>query len=86
MTGMAAKIRAGAAAAVAALLSTLVFVSVHPDRFTARIGVVPLAVALWAAFAAGVLLVRRLPVRWAAALILLGAVGVQLAALSRGLS
>ena len=82
MTGTAAKVRAGAAAAVAALLAALVFVSVHPDRLTARIGVVPLAVALWAAFAAGVLLVRRLPVRWAVPVILLGAIAVQLAALS----
>jgi hypothetical protein len=82
MMGMAAKIRTGAAVAIAALISTLVFLSVHPDRLTGWAGVVPLAAVLWAAFAAGVLLVRRVPVRWAAPVILLGAVAVQLAALS----
>ena len=82
MTGMAAKARIAAAVAVAAVLTGLVFLSVHPDRLTAWAGVVPLAAAVWAAFAAGVLLIRRLPVRWAAPLILLGAIAVQLAALS----
>lgn len=82
MTGMAAKARIGAAVAVAAALIGLVFLSVHPDRLTTWAGVVPLAAALWAAFAAGVLLVRRIPVRWAAPVILLGAIGMQLAALS----
>ena len=82
MTGLAAKIRVGAAAAVAAALIALVFLTVHPDRLTGWAGVVPLAAVLWAAFAAGVLLVRRIPVRWAAPVILLGAIGVQLAALS----
>ena len=82
MTGMAAKARLGAAAAVAAALTALVFLTVHPDRLTARMGVLPLAVALWAAFAVGVLLTRRLPARRAVPLILLGAVAVQLAAIS----
>lgn len=77
-----AKVRIGAAAAVAAGLIGLVFLSVHPDRLTTWAGVVPLAAVLWAAFAAGVLLVRRIPVRWAAPVILLGAIGMQLAALS----
>ena len=79
---MAAKVRVAAAVAVAAVLTSLVFVSVHPDRLTTWSGVVPLAAVLWAAFAAGVLLVRRLPVRRAAPVILLGAIGMQLAALS----
>jgi hypothetical protein len=82
MMGMAAKIRLAAAVAVAALLTALVFLSVHPDRLTSWAGVVPLAAVLWAAFAAGVLLVRRIPVRWAAPVILLGGIAVQLAALS----
>ena len=81
MTGMAAKIRLAAAVAVAALLTVLVFLSVHPDRLTSWAGVVPLAAMLWATFAAGVLLVRRIPVRWAAPLILLGGIAAQLAAL-----
>ena len=82
MTGMAAKIRLAAAVAVAALLTVLVFLSVHPDRLTSWAGVVPLAATAWATFAAGVLLVRRIPVRWAAPVILLGGIAVQLAALS----
>ena len=82
MTGLAAKARLGAAAAVAAALTALVFLTVHPDRVTAQIGVLPLAAALWAAFAGGVLLIRRLPARQAVPLILLGAIAVQLAALS----
>ncbi len=82
MTGMAAKVRLTAAVAVAALLTALVLLSVHPDRLTSWAGVVPLAAVLWAAFAAGVLLVRRIPVRWAAPVILLGGIAVQLAALS----
>ncbi len=82
MTGMAAKVRMAAAVAAAAVLTALVFLSVHPDRLTSWAGVVPLAAAVWAAFAIGVLLVRRLPLRWAAPLILLGAIAVQLAALS----
>ena len=49
------------------------------DEVGVAIELEPLA---WAAFAAGVLLVRRIPVRWAAPVILLGAIGVQLAALS----
>ncbi len=51
MTGMAAKVRMAAAVAVAALLTALVFVSVHPDRLTSWAGVVPLAATLWATFA-----------------------------------
>jgi hypothetical protein len=46
------------------------------------IGTTPLAVILWAVFAAGAWLVLRLPGRWAAALIVIGGIAVQLAALS----
>ena len=82
MTGLAAKIRPGAAAAVAAALTTLVVLTVHPDRVTARIGVLPMARGLWAAFAGGVRWSAGCPARRAVALIVLGAIAVQLAALS----
>ena len=64
------------------MLTGLVFLDVHPDRVTARVGAVPLTLALWAAFAAGAWLVRRLPRRWAVPLIVAGGIAVQLAALS----
>src|SRR5690348_12957084 len=80
--GRAAAPRIAAAAAAAAMLTGLVFLDVHPDRLTARAGAVPLALALWATFAAGAWLVRRLPRRWAVGLIVAGGIAVQLAALS----
>jgi len=64
------------------VLTVLVYLDVHPGRVTARIGAVPLTVALWATFAAGVWLIRRLPRRWAMGLIVAGGIAVQLAALS----
>jgi len=69
--------------AVAAVLVTgLVLLAVHPDPRLARIGTLPLMAALWAAFAVGAWLVRKTPLRWSIALILLGGIAVQLAALS----
>jgi len=82
MTGKALKVRVTAAAAAAAVLTGLVYLSVHSGPVTARVGTLPLALALWAAFAAGAWLVSRLPGRWAVWLIVAGAVAVQLAALS----
>jgi len=81
-TGPAAAPWIAAAAAAGAVLTGLVFLDVHPDRFTSRIGAVPLTLALWATFAAGAWLVRRLPRRWAVGLIVAGGIAVQLAALS----
>jgi hypothetical protein len=80
--GMTTPVRAAAAAAAAAALTTLVVIAVHPAPVTAVTGTTPLAVILWAVFAAGAWLVRRLPGRWAAALIVIGGIAVQLAALS----
>ena len=81
-TGWAAAPRIAATAAAAAVLTGLVLLDVHPDRFTARAGAVPLTLALWATFAAGAWLARRLPRRWAVGLIVAGGIAVQLAALS----
>jgi hypothetical protein len=78
-----AKLRIGAAAAAAAGLTTLIVLTVHSVLF-ARIGTLPVALGLWALFAAGAWLVLRLPGRWAVALIVVGGIAMQLAALSAG--
>ena len=80
---MTAKVRVAAAAAAAAALTALVVLTVHSVLF-ARIGTLPVAAGLWALFAAGAWLVFRLPGRWAVALIVIGGIAVQLAALSAG--
>ncbi len=78
---MSTRVRTAAAAAIAAALTTLIVLTVHSVLF-ARIGTLPVALGLWALFAAGAWLVLRLPVRWAVALIVIGGIAVQLAALS----
>ena len=75
-------IRIPAAAAAAAILTGLIYLSVHPYAAVTRLGAVPFAVTLWALFAGGAWLVRHIPGRWAVALILAGGIAVQLAALS----
>ena len=80
---MTTRVRAAAAAAIAAALTALIVLTVHSVLF-ARIGTLPVALGLWALFAAGAWLVLRLPVRWAVALIVIGGIAVQLAALSAG--
>jgi Glycosyltransferase family 87 len=79
---MTGRMRVIGSAVAAAVITGLVFLAVHPDPLLARLGPLPLMAALWAAFAAGAWLVRRTPLRWAAAVILLGGIAVQLAALS----
>jgi len=80
---MTTKVRIAAAAVAAAALTALLALTVHSVVF-ARIGVLPVALGLWALFAAGAWLVFRLPGRWAVALIVIGGIAVQLAALSAG--
>ena len=80
---MTAKLRITAAAAAATALTALIVLTVHSVLF-ARIGTLPVALSLWAVFAAGAWLVLRLPGRWAVALIVVGGIAMQLAALSAG--
>ncbi len=80
---MTTKTRMAASAAAAAALTALIVLTVHSVLF-ARIGTVPVAVGLWVLFGAGAWLVFRLPGRAAAALIVIGGIAVQLAALSAG--
>jgi Glycosyltransferase family 87 len=77
------RLRIPAAVVVATALTTLIVLTVHSVLF-AQIGTLPVALGLWALFAAGAWLVLRLPGRWAVALIVLGGIAVQLAALSAG--
>jgi hypothetical protein len=77
------KLRIAAAVAAGAALTTLVVLTVHSVLF-ARIGTLPVALGLWALFAAGAWLVLRLPGRWAVALIVVGGIAMQLAALTAG--
>jgi len=84
LTALSTRARVTAAAAAAAALTALVVITVHPAPVTAVIGTTPLAVILWAVFAAGAWLVLRLPGRWAVALIVIGGIAVQLAALTAG--
>ena len=80
---MTTKVAVAASAVVAAALTALIVLTVHSVLF-ARIGTVPVALGLWVLFGAGAWLVFRLPGRAAAALIVIGGIAVQLAALSAG--
>ena len=77
------KLRAAATLAVAVALCGLTLVAVH-SGIRHRYGLSDLLVlgALWVAFAGGALLVRRVRVRLAAAVILAGGAGMQVAALT----
>ena len=77
------KLRVVAAVAAAAALTGLVFVGVH-SGIRHRYGLSDLLVLVvaWLVFAAGALLVRRLPVRLAVALILAGGTAMEVAAFS----
>jgi hypothetical protein len=64
-----------------ATLATMVLMLVHPDM-DARIRPLPFVVMAWLAFLTAAWLLRKIPLRAAVPLILLGGIAVQLAALS----
>lgn len=76
------RLRAAGSAAAAAMITGLVLLSVREDPRLASSYPLPVAAALWAAFAAGAWLVRGTGTRRAIPLILLGGIAIQLAALS----
>jgi hypothetical protein len=80
--GRAGAVRTAGAWAAAATLSALVWWTVHPGGGATPAERTLVHAAAWVVFAAGVWLVRRLPSRRAAALIVIGGIGLQVAALS----
>src|SRR5690242_1285484 len=79
---MNGKLRAAAVSAALAALAGLVLLVVRPGLDPARIRPLPLIAGAWLVFLAAAWLLRRMPRRTAVALILLGGIAVQLAALS----
>jgi hypothetical protein len=76
------RLRVAASAAAAAVITGLVLLSVREDPHLAGSYPLPVAAALWVAFAAGAWLVLGTGTRRAIPLILLGGIAIQLAALS----
>lgn len=79
---MSAKLRVTGVAAALAAVICLVLLLVHPWWEPAKIRPLPLVAAAWVAFAAAVWLLRGISGRWAVALILLGGIALQVAAMS----
>jgi hypothetical protein len=79
--GMSVRVRVAVVCAALAAATGLVLLLVHP-AWDAPIRPLPVVGAAWIAFAAAAWLVRGLPIRWSVALILLGGIVLQLAALS----
>src|ERR1700677_2171847 len=79
---MNAKFRVAALSLALILLAGLVLLLVRPGLNPARIRPMPLLIGAWLAFIAAAWLLRKVPLRSAVALILLGGVAVQLVAVS----
>jgi hypothetical protein len=79
---MNGKLRVAAIGLTLAVLAGLVLLLVHPSISPARIRPLPLLVGAWLAFIAAAWLLRKVPRRAAVALILLGGIATQVAAVS----
>jgi hypothetical protein len=79
---MNAKLRVAAISLALIVIVGLVLLLVRPAADPARIRPLPLLIGAWMAFIAAVWLLRKVPLRSAVALILLGGIAVQLAAVS----
>jgi hypothetical protein len=77
-----AKLRVAAISLALIVIVGLVLLLVRPAQDPARIRPLPLLIGAWMAFIAAVWLLRKVPLRSAVALILLGGIAVQLAAVS----
>jgi hypothetical protein len=80
--GMTLKLRVAVIGALLAMLSGLVLLVVRPSLNPAHVRPLPLIALAWIAFLAAAWTLRKLPVRTAAGLILLGGIAVQAAAMS----
>jgi Glycosyltransferase family 87 len=80
--GMNAKLRVAAISLALLVISGLVLLLVRPAHDPARLRPLPLLIGAWMAFIAAAWLLRKVPLRSAVALILLGGVAVQLVAVS----
>ena len=79
---MNAKVRVAATGAALTLLVAMVLVLVRPSIDPARIRPLPFVIGAWLAFLTAAWLLRKVSVRAAVVLILLGGIGVQVAAVS----
>jgi hypothetical protein len=79
---MSVKVRVAGIVAALAVMTSLVLLLVHPAWDQSRIRPLPLVGAAWVAFAIAAWLLRGISGRWSVALILLGGMALQLAALS----
>jgi hypothetical protein len=82
LPSMNAKLRVAAISLALIVIVGLVLLLVRPAADPARIRPLPLLIGAWMAFFAAVWLLRKVPLRSAVALILLGGIAVQLAAVS----
>ena len=79
---MNAKLRVAAISLALAVIAGLVLLLVRPALDPARIRPLPLLIGAWLTFIAAAWLLRKVPLRAAVVLIVLGGIGVQLAAVS----
>jgi hypothetical protein len=81
LRSMGAKVRVAGVVAALAAVTFLVLLLVHPT-WDGRIRPLPLVAGAWLAFVWGAWLLRGVPGRWSVALILLGGIALQAAAMS----
>ena len=80
--GVNAKLRVAAISVALIVIAGLVLLLIRPAHDPARVRPLPLLIGAWMAFIAAAWLLRKVPLRSAVALILLGGIAVQLAAVS----
>jgi len=77
-----AKLRVSAVIAALIAICGLVFLVIHPSVDPLPLQPLPLITVAWVLFAGAAWLSRRLPLRWAVALIIIGGIAVQVVAVS----
>ena len=81
---MTAKMRVSAVSAALVIICGLEFLVIHPaaDPLPVPLQPLPLVAVAWVLFAAAAWLLRGVPLRWAVALIIIGAIAIQVVAIS----